>query len=300
MGDLLIPKKFHWIWIGGTRLPEEFKGWIEGWLRLHPGWDGHIWTEADLPKLVNHEFFEIASSPAQKADIVRYEIVFEHGGVYVDTDLECLRNLEPILPGIEAFVGEEEPGRVANSLFGARAKHPWLKKAIDRLGASFRSECSIVENTGPNFLAAITKGRSDVHIFSPEFFCPYTWRQPHRAHGPFPSAYAVHHWSHSWGGASAQRAARIELKRELEAVIPPGESFLVATNDFAVELKGGRVPVSILQTPSLNWGMPADDYAAVSAVESLLREGFTYLAFDVDTRWWLKIYPHFNNFLRDL
>ena len=49
------------------------------------------------------------STNAQKADVLRYEVLYAHGGVYLDTDVEYLRNIEPLLAGCDAFIGEERP-----------------------------------------------------------------------------------------------------------------------------------------------------------------------------------------------
>jgi inositol phosphorylceramide mannosyltransferase catalytic subunit len=93
MTTLLIPKLFHWIWFGPRPLPEQYRCWIEGWLELHPGWEHFLWTDANRPTFINEVQFQAADSFAQKADIARYEIVYLYGGVYVDTDTECLRPL---------------------------------------------------------------------------------------------------------------------------------------------------------------------------------------------------------------
>src|SRR5207247_2358642 len=65
-------------------------------------------------------------TPAQRADVLRYEVVYEHGGVYLDTDVECLGNIEPLLVDCDAFIGEEPSDLYGNGVFGARRAHPWM------------------------------------------------------------------------------------------------------------------------------------------------------------------------------
>src|ERR671939_669644 len=101
---MLIPRLFHWIWLGNRPLPTEHRRWIGGWLELHPRWKHVLWTEENRPTLINEEQFQRADSYAQQSDILRYEIVYRHGGVYVDTDFECLRNIEPLMEGADAFI----------------------------------------------------------------------------------------------------------------------------------------------------------------------------------------------------
>lgn len=297
--DVTLPRKFHWIWLGSNPLPAEYRDWMDGWLRLHPGWEGHVWTDSNLPPLQNDACFQAAKSMAQRADIARYEIVFQQGGVYIDTDFECLRNITPLLAGKSAFVGEEEDGHIANSIFGAVPKHPWLERAIERLPLKFRTETTIVEQTGPNFLDGVTRGRDDVHVFAPEIFFPYTWRQRHQSAQSFPRAYAIHHWAHSWAGGDGtdQRAARATLKAQVEEAIPPGERFLMLSSEFPVELAGNRRPVSLLGLSTLDGGLPADDAQAIEAVRCGHRQGLRYIVLEASTVWWRAHYLGLHRFL---
>src|SRR5918912_1772904 len=106
-------------------MPGECRDWIAGWLAAHPGWDHRIWSDGNRPALANEAAFRAAEVPAQRADILRYEVVLRHGGVYLDADFECLRNVEELLDGVTAFAGEEEPGQLASGVFGAVPGHPW-------------------------------------------------------------------------------------------------------------------------------------------------------------------------------
>src|SRR5205085_7912697 len=103
---MVIPKQFHWIWFGPKPIPEQHQRWIEGWLKHHPGWDHKIWTDSNRPRFTNEAEFLGADNFAIKADIARYELVYKHGGVYLDTDTECLKSIEPLLAGIHAFAVE--------------------------------------------------------------------------------------------------------------------------------------------------------------------------------------------------
>src|SRR6266516_4079263 len=92
-----IPRLFHWIWFGPQPLPEQHRRWIDGWLALHPGWEHRLWTDANRPTFLNEPQFLAADNFAEMADIARYELLYRFGGVYVDTDTECLRSIEPLL-----------------------------------------------------------------------------------------------------------------------------------------------------------------------------------------------------------
>lgn len=75
----------------------------------------------------------------QRWDTIRYLILYEIGGVYVDLDYECLENIEPLLYGtccfpkepIEHNINSKYQGfRFSNSLIAVEPKHPFIKEAI--------------------------------------------------------------------------------------------------------------------------------------------------------------------------
>ena len=69
---------------------------METWPRNHPDWSYHVWTEEtiDYP-LRNQAQYDAMKDFGGKADVLRYEILSRHGGVYVDADMVCLRPLDP-------------------------------------------------------------------------------------------------------------------------------------------------------------------------------------------------------------
>ena len=97
---MLIPRIFHQIWVGPNPFPEEFAAYQQTWVDHHPDWELRFWTEENLPtssELRRPEVAERLRAPWERADILRLEVVWRHGGVHVDTDFECLRPIEPLI-----------------------------------------------------------------------------------------------------------------------------------------------------------------------------------------------------------
>src|SRR2546429_4401108 len=116
-----IPRIFHRIWLGTEPMPPEYVAFGNTWLAHHPGWTMHTWTDAFIPKLHNDSAFRRSTALSGKANILRYEILLRHGGVYIDTDFECLRNIEPLLHDVSCFVGLQSPELANNAILGAVA-----------------------------------------------------------------------------------------------------------------------------------------------------------------------------------
>jgi mannosyltransferase OCH1-like enzyme len=175
-------------------MPEEFRRFGDTWRQHHPHWEMRLWTDERLPRLTHPDAFERARNYAERADVLRYDIMWQVGGVYIDTDFECLRAIDALIEGADAFAAYEKPGSVAMGIIGAIPRHPVFKQAVDRV----RDTVGIGPfpgSTGPAFFTRVLADFPDVTIFASEKFYPYLWDERHRSGEHFPEAYAVHHWA---------------------------------------------------------------------------------------------------------
>jgi inositol phosphorylceramide mannosyltransferase catalytic subunit len=203
-----IPHVFHQIWVGREPFPDEFAGYQASWLRLNPEWELQFWTDDNLPpNLQRAEVYDLERTPWERADILRLEVVLRFGGVHVDADFECLRSIDPLLEGVDFFIGYRKPGRVNGALFGAVAGHPVLREALDAIpardGRSYDKDA-----TGPRFLDAQLTNRPDVTYFEPEVFYP-------RTPDEIEQAYAVHHKARGWKDEEGLRRSLAKAERRL-------------------------------------------------------------------------------------
>lgn len=148
----MIPKIFHFIWVGDeSRRPDNC---IDTWRRAHPDWQFRLWGNAEWggSKLegaepegrgwVNaHHMAEMAPRELNGvADMMRWEILHEHGGLVFDADSICLRRLDEAMLDCEAFACWESeiarPGLIAAGYFGCEAGNPFVKQIIDDIAAS--------------------------------------------------------------------------------------------------------------------------------------------------------------------
>ena len=210
----MIPRILHHIWIGPDPLPGDQRPWIKSWKRHHPGWEHRLWTEDDLPEdPIRPEILERLRAPVERADILRLEILYRHGGVYLDTDLECLRSLDPVLAD-EDFVGVcHKPGRITNTAIASVPGHPLLEEALGEVrpmemywtNASER----LKEVAGPLLLERLVADYPDVKLLEPPVFFPSTPQERERA-------VAVHHMARVWHNTTTLRAAMLRAEKRLE------------------------------------------------------------------------------------
>src|SRR3954447_25116694 len=255
--NLSIPRVFHRVWLGGAPIPAEYEAFARTWLDHHPGWEMVTWTDDTLPPLRNQALFEGATTAAGRADIARYEILHLHGGVYVDTDFECLRNIEELLDGVDAFSATEDGNHISIGIMGAVPGHPVFARAVEELGAhaAARPGRGPNETTGPHFFTAVASGCDELVVFGRELFYPYYMDEPWRRGESFPDAYAVHHWANSWQPAAAESTT--PESHQVVAVLDsaaPGAGAVVLATYFDLFAAGEPVELQLVVTGGLEDG----------------------------------------------
>jgi mannosyltransferase OCH1-like enzyme len=191
----MIHRALHRIWIGES-IPDEYEAYWAKWRLLHPSWGAYTWRKFDW--LTNQVEFDAATSPAQKADIARYEILAKCGGVYVDCDVEPLKPLDDLLEA-RAFAGYEDESNVCNAVLGAERGYPLFETMIERLPGSLAANRDISGQTGPTFLLGVIRSQEwDGLVLHPTTaFYPYSYTETDP--GVYPEeSYAVHRWARQW------------------------------------------------------------------------------------------------------
>ena len=121
-----IPKIIHYCWFGRNPKPELAEKCIKSWKKYCPDYEIREWNEdnfvvASAPLYVRQAYE--AKRWAFVTDYVRLKALPEIGGVYMDTDVEVIKPLDPYLKH-EGFVGFEHPQRVQTGLMACRKDFP--------------------------------------------------------------------------------------------------------------------------------------------------------------------------------
>src|SRR5205823_13625051 len=116
------------------------------------------------------EVYELLRQPAERADILRLELLYREGGVYVDVDVECLRPIDELLDGVTCFAPRLDSGRISNTILGSLARHPFLERAAGALRPRTSYGPVDREGTGPLLLTRLLAEFPDVTVFEPEIF----------------------------------------------------------------------------------------------------------------------------------
>lgn len=208
--SLKIPKIIHQIWIGGP-VPEAFHAYMQTWQDMHPEWDYKLWTDDTISSfmpLYNQSFYDETDSPGVKSDLLKWEIIYRYGGVYVDVDFECLRSLD-MFHYLYDFYTALQPLdtqflQLGAALFAAVPYHPILKECIESIKDDWHYKGAPTKSGPVHFTKAFyrTAGKTNmIDIAFPAFyFYPLGCRDDQLNYDEWidNGAYAIHHWAKSW------------------------------------------------------------------------------------------------------
>lgn len=214
-----IPKHIHQIWIGEKPLPETFRTYVESWKLHHPNFKHALWTDADIEQLEKESplpslFYE-AESISTKSDAFRFYIINRYGGVYVDTDFECFKSIEPLLQDYEFVSAKQNISSIACGFFASIPHHPFLEHLIAHIPQrtqyieqNSHRQFDAAASYGPEYFTTEWHAWSSQHshektcILPRKYMYPHSWLEQHLSREDlvknYPYMYAFHHWSGSW------------------------------------------------------------------------------------------------------
>jgi hypothetical protein len=101
-----IPKKIHYCWFSGEPMPDIFQSCIRSWKKYCSDYEIICWDGSNYDYKQNEYAYEAFKQEkwAFVSDVARLDIVYSQGGVYLDLDVELLRNIDDLLCN-EAYCG---------------------------------------------------------------------------------------------------------------------------------------------------------------------------------------------------
>ena len=218
-----IPKVIHYCWFGKGKMPALAEKCIKSWKKYCPDYEIVCWNEENFDITQNRYMREAyeAGKWAFVSDYARLKIVYDHGGIYLDTDVELLKSLDPLLK-YSGFMGFDEKGIIATGLgFGAAPGNQIVGeflKDYDDLpfvledGSFDLTPCPDRNTLALKRLGMDTKKNEQVFMdtkFLPrEYLCPmdyYTGKKTITK-----NTYSIHHYSASWTSKVTKRTTRIK------------------------------------------------------------------------------------------
>ena len=168
-----IPHIIHLVY-NTHNLPLQFKPWIQSLVRFHPSWQFWIWTLNDTECLIRRKYsdedlkmYRRYKHDIFRADALRYFLLYEYGGFYIDLDVEALKPLDVWTYGFDCAVSQEihehsylvhhkQRPNIMTTVLATRPKHPFFRLLYSNLAVYQRIyPQSVLYATGPFYLDAM-------------------------------------------------------------------------------------------------------------------------------------------------
>lgn len=199
----VIPKKVFYVWFGDKK-PNMVHMCIENWKDKLKGFEFIEVGEKSPYFDFQHEyktcrwFREVYDRKlwAFVSDYVRVKVLFENGGIYLDTDITFCKDITPLSKNI-FFIGEEHNGIVGVGIFGTIPFHPYLKKVLDFYQNKIY-ESSLY--TIPSIFTEIFEAGQfdDVVVYPKEYFYAFRYGDEFNPKCLTKNSYTIHWWAASW------------------------------------------------------------------------------------------------------
>lgn len=207
----MIPKKIHYIWLGRGEKSELTNKCIASWKKYLKDYEIIEWNEDNFDINSNTYLKEAYQNKkyAFASDYIRLKVLYDHGGIYMDTDVEVIKNLDEFLNN-KAFSGFENNNFIPTGIMASEPKNKWIKKLLKdyenihfiKPDGSFDITTNVVritnttkENYDLNLISSY-QDLGDVVFYPYDYFCPKDWNT-----GKIlitKNTYTIHHFSGSW------------------------------------------------------------------------------------------------------
>ncbi len=220
----MIPKIIHACWLGKAEMPQVYKDYVDGWKKLNPDFEVKLWTDEDFEKYYDNSLFVQDCQRLKKygflADFFRFTVLYEFGGVYIDTDVEMFKPLNEFMD-YKMFMCYIFDSSIGTATIGTEAHNPLIKEWLEKLEKDYEEKKEFTVSNDwitkyfiDNFNDFRLSGKHQslecgIELFPKEYF--------ERYHGnkKKPGGWAEHHCAGSWKDSSDGK-----LKKLIKKILP--------------------------------------------------------------------------------
>lgn len=219
-----IPKTIYYCWFGGGKKDKLFDKCLSSWKKFLPGYKIIEINESNFDIHIN-KYVEEAYEKKKWAfvsDYARLWCIYKYGGIYLDTDVELIRELD--LTNVKTFFCLQDEKLIATGLgFGSEPNNILIKKMmddyenirfikkrneVDLTSCPVRNTKSVEYFFSENGVIEI-KSKGDITIYPPEYFCPIDFET--KQIKITENTIAIHWFSGTW--LSADKKIKLLIKK---------------------------------------------------------------------------------------
>lgn len=251
----MIPKIIHYCWFGGKPLSDKVKFYIESWKTNCPDYEIVEWNENNFD--VNENSYCREAYEARKwafvTDYVRLKVLYEYGGIYMDTDVEVCKNMDPLLC-YDAVFGYETKTSISTGTIASCRESECIKYLLmyydDRHFIKEDGRCDtttnvktvtrLIEDKYGIKIDGKIKNVNNMVLLPFDYLCAKSWRTGEIVKTE--NTYSIHHYSASWlsDDSKKERKEIIRLYNNLSWIPISDVRIKLATVVILYKMYGAR------------------------------------------------------------
>ena len=227
----LIPKKIHQIWLGEQGVPKKSIKWMNSWKEFNPDWEYKLWDEENIKelKVSDYDVYSKKINPGYRSDILRYIILNKFGGLYADTDFECLKSIPTNILQFSFIAGIMFGNKpcIGNSILISSPNSFILKKILNNIKIKdYKNDINyIIKHSGPHavtkeYFSAPEEIKNSSLILPSNYFYPFPNfmlnNQTDRYNEVEEVSIGIHHWEMTWMKGNLIKRIQNKLKNFLK------------------------------------------------------------------------------------
>lgn len=206
-----IPKTIHYCWFGEKTKSELIQRCIDSWKKYAPDFNIVEWNETNFD-INKYEYVKQAYNKQKYAfvsDVVRFDVLYRLGGIYLDTDVELLKPLDFLIEE-NIFFGYDQKEKIASGLImGCIPEQKIIKEILD----FYKKSSFLLPNGNPNMTTVVTivsdilekngfkldgtyYKRDGLTLYPAEYFDPYDVEK--KKLSITEETVSIHHYAASW------------------------------------------------------------------------------------------------------
>ena len=244
----MIPKIIHYCWYGGKPLNDLSEKCIQSWKKYCPDYEIIRWDESNTD-LNSNQFMKEAYENKKWAfvsDVMRLKVLYEYGGVYMDTDVELIKPIDSFLDN-KSFSGFDETYGAITGIIASEKELPIIKDMLDYYDSKHfvKQDGSFDITTNVTIITTILKEYGlvqnnvkqtikDYTIYPKDYFCPKDYDTGKITITD--NTYAIHYFDGSWLSDESKYADMLRIK--LVKFLPKKISYCISILISSIKYNG--------------------------------------------------------------
>lgn len=211
--DEKIPRIIHSVWFGSGKKSKTVVQSMKSWSTFLPDYTLMEWTEENFDVNAACDYVKEAYKAGKWAfvsDYVRLKALYDYGGIYFDTDLEVLKNIDRFLT-YRGFFCTESHYTVSTAIIAAEPHAAWIKDLLDeyetvsfynqdgsmnKLPNTKRVQTYLENRYGYHWSDEVQELEPGLAVFPAEYFSPLNCFTG--VLNMTENSYTIHHYDNTW------------------------------------------------------------------------------------------------------